>query len=196
MQKRQTALPEVILFELAAYGDQRGFFRELFRVNTYQHAGIKKPFVQYNHSRSSEKVLRGLHYQKEYPQGKLVSVTHGAILDVVIDIRYGSPTFGKWIAEELSDQNHRQLYIPPGYAHAVLTLSERADLLYQCTEYYHPEDEQSIAWNDPTLNIVWPIHDPILSEKDSNAPFLHELPLTGLPKYTEASPTVREAEIL
>jgi len=183
MQIKQTQLSDVVVFELSAFGDSRGFFRELFRVNSYREFGIKDSFVQFNHSRSSKNVLRGLHYQKKYPQGKLVSITRGAILDVVVDIRYGSPTFGKWVAEELSDQNHKQIYVPPGYAHGILILSDVADLLYQCTEYYHPEDEMSIAWNDPTLNISWPINNPTLSEKDKSARFLYELAIEDLPQY-------------
>jgi dTDP-4-dehydrorhamnose 3,5-epimerase len=192
MQTNKTIFEEVVIMDLKAFGDARGFFRELYRVSSYQDAGILPSFVQFNHSRSVANVLRGLHFQLKHPQGKLVTVTRGAILDVVADIRVGSPTFGKWIAEEISDSNHKQIYIPPGFAHGVLMLSETVDLLYQCTDYYHPEDEYSIAWNDPTLNIEWPVQEPALSAKDLKGPFLKDMSPEQLPQY---SPSATEVSV-
>ena len=183
MKNRVAGFAEVKVIDLKAHADSRGFFRELFRVNTYQQAGIIPAFTQFNHSRSSIGVLRGLHFQRHHPQGKLVTVTRGAILDVVVDIRYGSPTFGQWMSVEISDTNHQQIYIPPGFAHAILVLSDTVDLLYQCTDYYRPDDEYSIAWNDPDINIHWPFNNPIVSEKDGKAPFLAALAPEQLPQY-------------
>lgn len=174
MQIRQTQLSNVIILELKAYADNRGFFRELYRDTSYAELGLPS-FIQYNHSRSRKHVLRGMHYQRTHAQGKLVSVIRGSILDIVADIKPESPTFGQWIAEELSDQNHHQLYIPPGYAHGFITLSDEVDLLYACTDYYHAEDSFTVNWSDPTLNIKWPTTSPILSDADKNAPFLSEL---------------------
>jgi dTDP-4-dehydrorhamnose 3,5-epimerase len=182
MQVRHTKLPGVLILELNAYGDERGFFRELFREDHYTSLGIHANFVQQNHSRSSKNVLRGMHYQLKHPQGKLVSVMRGAIWDVIADINPASPTFGQWIAEELSDQNHCQIYIPPGYAHGFITLSEQMDLLYACTDYYNPADSYTVNWQDPTLNIVWPNTDAILSENDKAGSFLTQLSAEQLPK--------------
>jgi dTDP-4-dehydrorhamnose 3,5-epimerase len=181
MQVRNTILPGVIVIELKAFGDNRGFFRELFREDTYEGIGLPKNFVQINHSRSSKNTLRGLHYQRQHPQGKLISVMHGAILDVVADVNPSSPTYGKWIAEEISDKNHHQLYVPPGYAHGFITLTDDMDLLYACTDYYNPQDSFTVNWNDPTLNINWPTKQPNLSESDKNAPFLADLKTEHLP---------------
>lgn len=177
----ETKLPGVKIVELKAFSDERGFFRELFRDNSYPMQGIPNTFVQYNHSRSSKNVLRGMHYQLRHAQGKLISVMRGTILDVVADIRPNSPTFGQWIAEELSDQNHKQLYVPPGYAHGFITLSDQMDLLYACTDYYHPEDSYTIHWQDPTLNIAWPVIEPILSHVDTQGMFLSDMKVEQLP---------------
>lgn len=181
MQVHTTILPGVIILDLKAFIDNRGFFRELFREKSYQKLGLPSSFAQFNHSRSSKNTLRGLHYQRRYPQGKLISVTHGAILDVVADINPASLTYGKWIAEEISDKNHRQLYVPPGYAHGFLTLTDDTDLLYACTDYYRPEDSFTVNWSDPTLNINWPVTQPILSDSDKQAPFLADLTSEQLP---------------
>ena len=182
MQVRETKLPGVKIVDLKTFGDERGFFRELFRDNSYAQYDIPNDFVQYNHSRSSKNVLRGMHYQLQQAQGKLISVMRGAILDVVADICPSSPTFGQWIAEELSDSNHRQLYVPAGYAHGFITLSEQMDLLYACTDYYDPQDSYTIHWQDPTLNIIWPTRDPILSNNDQAALFLSDVAVSQLPK--------------
>lgn len=184
MQVRTTRLPGVVVIELKSFSDDRGFFRELFRENMYTEAGLPHNFVQYNHSRSKKNVLRGMHYQRAHAQGKLVTAVKGHILDVVADVRPESPTFGVWIAEELSDQNHHQLYVPPGYAHGFLALSDEVDLLYACTDYYHHQDAFTVNWKDPTLNIQWPIVDPILSTADKEAPFLSELTSDQLPIFS------------
>ena len=181
MDINTTALPGVIVFSLKTFGDERGFFRELFRENSYKALNLPS-FVQYNHSRSSKNVLRGLHYQRLHAQGKLVSVIRGAIWDVVADICPSSPTYKQWISIELSDKNQRQLYIPPGYAHGFVTLSDEVDLLYACTDYYQPNDSFSVIWNDPTLNITWPIAVPLLSDNDSKAPVLTEIKPEFLPQ--------------
>lgn len=163
-----TDLPGVLIIEPAVHGDARGFFQETYHARRYADAGIDLPFVQDNHSRSGQGILRGLHYQREHPQGKLVRVTQGAAFDVAVDIRKGSPTFGKWIGVTLSEDNFRQVYIPPGFAHGFCTLSEQVDFLYKCTDYYHPEDEQGVLWNDPDIGIDWPAvgAEFRLSEKD------------------------------
>ena len=173
MQVTPTAIPDVLLLEPKVFGDERGFFFESFNERRFTEAvGQMVSFVQDNHSRSRRGVLRGLHYQlPPHAQGKLVRVTTGEVFDVAVDLRRGSPTFGKWVGEILSAQNHRQLWIPPGFAHAFLVLSETADFLYKTTDYYAPEHERCIAWNDPQLAISWP-QDlvPRLSAKDAVAP--------------------------
>jgi len=178
-----TDLPGVLLIEPKVFGDHRGFFLETFQQERYRRAGIALPFVQDNHSRSRRGVLRGLHFQLRHPQGKLVQVMRGAVFDVAVDIRRGSPTFGRWFGAELSDENHRQLYIPPGFAHGFCVLSETADFLYKCTDYYHPEDEDGISWQDPAIGIDWPITDPLLSERDRNLPLLADMEPDRLPVY-------------
>lgn len=170
-----TTLPGVIVIEPKVFGDTRGFFLETFHVERYAQAGIPGPFVQDNHSHSAQGVLRGLHFQKQYPQGKLVYVTSGAVFDVAVDIRPTSPTLGKWVGITLTAEQHQQFYIPPGFAHGFCVLSEQADFHYKCTDYYHPEDEGCIRWNDPEINIQWPINNPVLSAKDANAQCLKEL---------------------
>lgn len=177
----QTELAGVVIIELRSFKDSRGYFFEIFQAERYSQYGLPTQFVQDNFSRSSKNVIRGLHYQLERPQGKLVCVTQGQVLDVVVDVRVGSPTFGKSIAVELSDQNFRQLYIPPGFAHGFCVLSERADFIYKCTDYYYPAGERGILWNDPDLQIPWPIKDPILSEKDAIFPCLKDIQTDQLP---------------
>lgn len=167
MKVIETFLAGVTIIEPQVFVDQRGFFKETFSAERYaQAAGITQPFVQDNYSRSGKGVLRGLHFQKTKPQGKLISVTRGTVYDVVADINSASATYGQYLAVELSEDNHRQLWVPQGYAHGFLVLSDEADLLYKCTDYYDPADEQGIAWNCPVLNIAWPSQTVLLSEKD------------------------------
>ena len=175
MKITTTALPGVLIIEPRAFGDTRGFFLESFQVERYAKAGITQPFVQDNHSRSQRGVLRGLHFQRTRPQGKLVSVSRGSVFDVAVDIDPHSATFGQYVATELSDDNHLQLWIPPGYAHGFCVLSDEADFHYKCTELYDPTDEAGIIWNDPDVNIAWPFENPLLSEKDQKLPRLGEL---------------------
>jgi len=171
----ETRLPGVLVIEPKVHGDARGFFLETFRREAYREAGIALEFVQDNHSRSRRGVLRGLHSQAVRPQGKLVRCSRGEVFDVAVDIDPASDTFGQWAGERLSDQNHRQMWIPPGYAHGFLVLSEVADFEYKCTDYYAPEHEFGVAWNDPQVSIDWPIEHPSLSAKDSALPTLAEL---------------------
>lgn len=169
MKVTSTAIPDVLIIEPKVFGDARGFFFESFNQKVFEEAtGVSTAFVQDNHSRSSRGVLRGMHYQIHNPQGKLVRVVRGAVFDVAVDIRRSSPTFGRWVGVELSEDNHRQLWVPPGLAHGFLVLSERADFLYKTTEYYAPSKERCIAWNDPDIGINWPDVgvEPILSSKD------------------------------
>ncbi len=175
MKITTTALPGVLIIEPKAFGDARGFFLETFQSERYAKAGITLPFVQDNHSRSQRGVLRGLHLQSNRPQGKLVSVSRGSVFDVAVDIDPQSATFGQYVGVELSDDNHLQLWIPPGYAHGFCVLSEVADFQYKCTDFYYPEDEAGIIWNDPDVNIAWPLDNPLLSEKDQQLPRLREL---------------------
>ncbi len=176
MKVIQTHLPGVCIIEPRVHGDARGFFIETFQAERYrQSAGITLPFVQDNHSRSACGVLRGLHAQNPHPQGKLVRVSRGAVFDVAVDIDPRSPTFGRWVGVELSDENHRQLWIPPGYAHGFQVISEYADFEYKCTDYYYPEAEIGVIWNDPELAIPWPIPDPKLSAKDLRLPTLAQI---------------------
>ncbi len=166
----RTAIPEVVLIEPKVFGDARGFFFESFNQKAFNDAtGTNHQFVQDNHSRSAQGVLRGLHYQIQQPQGKLVRVVRGAVIDIAVDIRKSSPTFGQWVAEELSEDNHRQLWVPPGFAHGFVVLSEVAEFLYKTTDYYAPAFERCIAWDDPTLAIDWKLsgRQPLLSAKDA-----------------------------
>lgn len=183
MQVIKTDLPGVILIEPKVFGDSRGFFLESYNDSRYQEAGIPGPFVQDNHSRSSRGVLRGLHFQLKHPQGKLVSVSRGEVFDVAVDIRRGAPTFGQWFGTVLSEDNHHQLYIPPGFAHGFCVLSDTADFLYKCTDYYLPEDEGGVMWNDEDIAIQWPLSEPKLSEKDRNNSRLTDLSVEQLPEY-------------
>jgi dTDP-4-dehydrorhamnose 3,5-epimerase len=165
----QTAIPEVLILEPKVFGDSRGFFFESFNAKDFADAtGLNVSFVQDNHSKSAKDVLRGLHYQLQQPQGKLVRVTQGAVFDVAVDIRRSSPTFGKWVGCELSDTNHRQIWVPAGFAHGFVVLSESADFLYKTTDYFAPAHERCIAWNDPEIGIEWPSDiTPLLSAKDA-----------------------------
>ncbi|WP_454455051.1 dTDP-4-dehydrorhamnose 3,5-epimerase [Thauera phenylacetica] len=171
----ETALPGVLIIEPKAFGDHRGFFLETFQVERYREAGITLPFVQDNHSRSQRGVLRGLHFQKTRPQGKLVSVSRGAVYDVAVDIDPASATYGRFVGVELNDDNHRQMWVPPGYAHGFCVLSEVADFQYKCTDFYFPADEGGLLWNDPDVGIPWPITEPQLSAKDIDNPRLRDL---------------------
>jgi dTDP-4-dehydrorhamnose 3,5-epimerase len=175
MKVIETALPGVLIIEPKVHGDARGFFVETWHARRYAEHGLPSHFVQDNHSRSSRGVLRGLHYQLQQPQGKLVRVTQGEVFDVVVDIRRGSPTFGQWAGVRLSGENHRQFYVPPGFAHGFCTLSETADFLYKCTDYYHPQSERGVLWNDPDIGIEWPELDVRLSDKDRNNRRLRDL---------------------
>ncbi len=186
-----TDLPGVVLLEPKVFGDHRGFFLETFQQERYRQAGVDLPFVQDNHSRSRRGVLRGLHFQLRHPQGKLVQVMRGEVFDVAVDIRRGSPTFGRWFGAVLSDENHRQLYIPPGFAHGFCVLSEEVDFFYKCTEYYHPEDEDGVFWRDPAIGIDWPIAEPLLSERDASLPLLADMVPERLPVYG-AEPTAAQ----
>lgn len=166
----KTKLQHCVIIEPEVFGDERGFFLETFQADRYADlAKITLDFVQDNHSRSSKGVLRGLHFQKTRPQGKLVRVVKGEVYDVAVDIRQGSPTFGQWEAVILSEENKKQFWVPPGFAHGFVVLSDIADFEYKCTDYYDPSDEGSILWNDPELNIPWPIENPNLSAKDKSA---------------------------
>ena len=171
----ETQLPGVLIIEPKVFGDHRGFFKETFQIERYQEAGIDLSFVQDNHSRSQRGVLRGLHWQKTRPQGKLVSCAMVDVFDVTVDVNTSSKTFGTYVGVELSAENHRQLWIPPGYAHGFCVLSETADFQYKCTDLYIPEDEGGLIWNDPELGIQWPIESPSLSEKDLALPTLDEI---------------------
>ena len=175
MKVTPTRLPQVLILEPKVFGDERGFFMESFNQRAFDEAtGLSLNFVQDNHSRSAHGVLRGLHYQIQQPQGKLVRVVSGRVFDVAVDMRRSSPTCGQWAGVELSAENHRQLWVPPGYAHGFVVLSQSADFLYKTTEYYAPQHERAIVWNDRHLGIDWPLDQldlaPVLSAKDAAAP--------------------------
>jgi dTDP-4-dehydrorhamnose 3,5-epimerase len=174
-----TKIPEVLIFEPVVHGDERGFFVETWRQSEFEKLGINESFVQDNQSKSSQGTLRGLHYQVINPQGKLVRAIQGEIFDVAVDIRRGSPTFGQWVGEILSSTNHRQLWVPPGFAHGFYVLSDTAQIVYKCTEYYAPEGDRSLRWNDQSIAINWPLlnEEPLLSEKDRTAPLLKDAEL-------------------
>lgn len=168
MKALPCALPEVMLIEPKVFGDERGFFYESWNKRAFAELGIVADFVQDNHSRSQKNVLRGLHYQIRYPQGKLVRVVAGAVFDVAVDLRKSSPTFGHWVGFTLSAENRRMAWIPPGFAHGFLVLSESAEFLYKTTDFWYPEHERTLLWNDPRLGIDWPlVGDPILAAKDA-----------------------------
>jgi dTDP-4-dehydrorhamnose 3,5-epimerase len=177
MKVTPTTIPDVLVIEPKVFGDARGFFYESFNQKAFNEAtGLSLNFVQDNHSRSTKGVLRGLHYQIQQPQGKLVRVVRGAVFDVAVDIRKGSVTFGKWVGMELSQDNHKQLWIPAGFAHGFLVTSDSAEFLYKTTDYYAPEHERCIAWNDPAIGIDWPLTttQPSLSAKDQQGLALRE----------------------
>ncbi len=174
-------LPEVLLVEPRVFRDERGFFLESWHERRYAQAGLPGPFVQDNHSFSRRGTLRGLHVQARRPQGKLVRATQGEMFDVAVDVRQGSPTFGRWVARVLNGAEQLQLWVPPGFAHGFLTLSEEAHVEYKCTGFYDPEDDLAIAWDDPDLAIAWPAREPLLSERDRRAPRLREV-LERLPR--------------
>jgi dTDP-4-dehydrorhamnose 3,5-epimerase len=182
MKATPTAIAGVLLLEPQVFGDARGFFLESYNERVFAEAtGLDVRFVQDNHSRSGQGVLRGLHYQLQQPQGKLVRVTKGAVFDVAVDVRRSSPTFGRWVGMELSEDNHRQLWLPPGIAHGFLVQSDSADFLYKTTDYYAPAHEHCIRWDDPALSIAWPLAGvaPLVSAKDAQGQPLAEAPLFG-----------------
>lgn len=175
MEVVKTPIEGVLLIKPQVLGDERGYFVETWQKERYEAAGINLPFVQDNHSKSTKGILRGLHFQKQHPQGKLVMVSLGEVFDVAVDIRKGSPTFGKWFGAILNQENQNQLWIPPGMAHGFVVLSDVAHFHYKCTDFYHPGDEGSIRWNDPTIGIDWPYkEEPVLSAKDQIAPFFKD----------------------
>lgn len=167
MEVVRTEIPDVLLIQPKLFGDSRGCFMETFSTQRYAEHGIMGPFVQDNYSRSRRGTLRGLHYQIQQTQGKLVQVLRGEIYDVAVDLRRSSPTFGRWVGVTLSEENHRQLYIPPGFAHGFYVVSEDVDFIYKCTDYYAPQHDRTLLWSDPTIGITWPlVGEPLLSEKD------------------------------
>lgn len=183
MKIEETKLPGVMIIEPKVFGDSRGYFYESFQAKRYAEHGITLPFVQDNASRSTKNVLRGLHHQKEHTQGKLIYVTSGAVFDVAVDIRVGSPTFGQWVGTVLDDTNHRQLYIPPGFAHGFCVLSNNSDFFYKCTDFYDPVSEITVQWNDPDIGIKWPVTNPALSAKDAKGKLLKDFTQDELPQY-------------
>jgi dTDP-4-dehydrorhamnose 3,5-epimerase len=179
---RETTLPGVLVVEPRVFGDARGFFLERYHAERYAEAGIPAAFVQDNYSRSTRGTLRGLHFQRAHPQGKLVEVVRGRIWDVAVDLRPGSPTFGQWEGVLLTEESHRQLWVPPGFGHGFCVLSDEADVLYKCTDVYRPDDEGGVRWDDPDLGIEWPLDEvPLLSAKDRALPELADLAESDLP---------------
>ncbi len=184
MKVNKTNLEGVLHIEPKVFGDARGFFLETYNKERYMAAGFPDiEFVQDNHSRSSRGVLRGLHFQVNHPQGKLVQVTSGSVFDVAVDIRLDSPTFGQWYGSVLSEENHHQLWVPPKFAHGFCVLSESADFLYKCTDYYRPDDESGLLWNDAEVGINWPLKEPLLSDKDRALLPLSDIDSSLLPDY-------------
>jgi len=179
----KTDIDDVIIIEPTIFGDRRGFFTETYRKSWFEQAGVPSEFVQDNLSRSKKGTLRGLHYQFRNSQAKLVMVTRGEVLDVAVDIRKGSPTFGKHVSAVLNEDNKRMIFIPEGFAHGFAVLSEEADFQYKCSSYYDPESERTVRWNDPVLKIDWTIREPLLSDKDKAAPLLKEMKDSELPVY-------------
>jgi dTDP-4-dehydrorhamnose 3,5-epimerase len=179
----ETSLPGVLIVQPDVFGDERGYFMETWNGPRYEEAGLPSRFVQDNLSYSARGVLRGLHFQNPQPQGKLVSVLRGEVFDVAVDIRVGSPTFGQWTGVTLSAQNKRQFYVPPDFAHGFLVTGEEALFFYKCTDYYAPDSEGIVLWNDPDIGIDWPAEAPTISERDSKAPPLSEMPEGSLPRY-------------
>jgi len=179
-----TSLPGVIIVEPDVYQDDRGFFLETYHLRKYQDAGIPLAFVQDNHSRSAYGTIRGLHAQRQHPQGKLIRAIEGEIFDVAVDIRRGSPTFLHWVVITLSAQNFRQCYVPAGFAHGFCVISPTAEIEYKCTDFYNPADELHVRWNDPQIDIQWPIDTPTLSPKDRAAPYLRDV-IEKLPAFEQ-----------
>jgi len=185
MRVLETALPGVLILEPDVFEDQRGYFLETYHQERYDEAGLDCPFVQDNLSYSVRGSLRGLHYQYPHGQAKLVQVIKGEVFDVAVDIRRGSPTFGQWIGEKLSDKNRRQMFIPEGFAHGFRVLSDTAIFVYKCSDFYTPDSERGILWSDPDLGIEWPCEEPLLSEKDSKYPYLGDVPAEHLPVFKD-----------
>ncbi len=179
---KKTVLDGVLVIEPAVFDDDRGFFLETWQRDKYAEAGVKADFIQDNHSRSQRGVIRGLHYQLKHSQAKLVYAVRGCIFDVAVDIRRGSPTFGQWTGCLLSDENHRQLFVPEGFAHGFSVLSDYADVTYKCSNFYAPGDEYGILYNDPDLNITWQVDSAIVSDKDLSYPFLRDISLSNIPE--------------
>ena len=178
-----TSIPGILLFEPDMFKDSRGYFMEIFHRKKYAEIGLDRSFVQENFSHSKRGIIRGLHYQLRQPQAKFLYVMRGEIFDVAVDIRRGSPTFGKWFGTNLSDENRRQIFVPEGFAHGFCVLSESADVFYKCTDFYNPGDEYGIFWSDKTIGIDWPIENPFLSEKDSLFKPLKAIAEKNLPAY-------------
>jgi dTDP-4-dehydrorhamnose 3,5-epimerase len=177
MKVVDTSIPDVKIIEAQVFGDERGFFMETFRAGIMNELTGGKPFVQDNHSKSAHGILRGLHYQMQHTQGKLVRVVQGEVFDVAVDLRKSSPTFGQWVGEVLSADNKKQLWVPEGFAHGFYVMSETAEFVYKCTDYYHPESDRSLMWNDKQIGIQWPLvndAEPLLSDKDKNAKMFSE----------------------
>ena len=183
MNIEETKLSGVLILKPKVFTDDRGYFFETWNSTRYEQAGIPGPFVQDNISFSKKGILRGLHFQHPQSQGKLIQVLSGEVVDVVVDIRIGSPTYGQWIGEVLSESNHRQMYVPPGFAHGYCVTSEAALFLYKCTDFYNPATEHGIIWNDPDIGIEWPTAQPVLSSKDAVYPRLKDLRLENLPQF-------------
>jgi len=185
MRRTDTEIPGVFLLEPVVHGDHRGFFMESYNKERFAEIGIELDFAQDNHSRSRAGVLRGLHYQLGRPQAKLVRATRGRVFDVVVDLRRGSPTFGRWVGAELNEDNRRILYSPPGFGHGFLVLSDVAEFQYKCSDYYVPEEERGIRWDDPSIAIDWPLGEiePILSDRDLTWPHLEDAADDDLPRY-------------
>jgi dTDP-4-dehydrorhamnose 3,5-epimerase len=185
MRRIETGIPGVMLIEPVVHGDHRGFFMESYHRDRFAELGIECEFVQDNHSRSRAGVLRGLHYQLGRPQAKLVRATRGTVFDVVVDLRRGSPTFSRWVGAELSEDNRRMLFSPVGFAHGFFVLSEIAEFQYKCSDYYAPDEERGLRWDDPTIGIEWPLGrlEPILSDRDRGWPALADAAQDDLPRY-------------
>jgi len=183
MNITSTEIPEVKLVTPRVFGDSRGYFFETYHAERYAELGLEARFVQDNVSRSQHGTLRGLHLQSPHGQGKLVWVLMGEVYDVAVDVRVGSPTFGRFVGQLLSEENHLQLYVPPGFAHGFVVTSEHAIFAYKCTDFYHPEAEVGVAWNDPAIGIAWPVEKPLLSDKDRKHPPLADIDPSRLPRH-------------
>ena len=185
MKVEKTKFPGLFVLKPQAFGDVRGYFMELYHSEKYANAGIRATFVQDNISVSRQGCLRGLHYQFPNSQGKLIWAVQGSVFDVVVDIRRGSPTFGQWFGTEISSDNRKQLWVPPGFAHGFCVMSETVAFMYKCTDFYSPQSEYTILWNEPSLNIKWPLLSPVLSEKDKNGHLLRDIDPEKLPEYSD-----------